>query len=55
MTGKASNQSLVKKKRDPDLVNAEIAMKRAAQKAREIAKKEGTRIVFIENGRIKEE
>ena len=33
------------KQRDPDLVNAEVAMQRAAIKAREIAKRTGTAIV----------
>jgi len=43
------------KQRDPDLVNAEVAMQRAAVKAREIAKKTGTAIVTSNNKVIKEE
>ena len=44
-----------KQKRDPDLANAEIAMKRAAIKARELARKTGTAIVIMENKVIREE
>ena len=40
--------------RDPDLVNAEIALKRAAMRARERAKIKGTGIVISENGVITE-
>lgn len=40
--------------RDPDLVNAEIALKRAALRAREQAKIKGTAIVISENGVITE-
>ncbi len=43
------------KQRTPDLINAEIAMKRAAIKAREIAQKTGTAIVISENNIIWEE
>ncbi len=43
------------KQRTPDLINAEIAMKRAAIKAREIAQKTGTAIVISENNIILEE
>ncbi len=43
------------KPRTPDLINAEIAMKRAAIKAREIAQKTGTAIVISESNVIREE
>ncbi|MBL1277624.1 MAG: hypothetical protein COB30_016200 [Ectothiorhodospiraceae bacterium] len=43
------------KQRDPDLINAEVAMKRAAIKAREIAGKTGTAVVTSENKVIREE
>ncbi len=43
------------KQRDPDLANAEAAMKRAAIKAREIAKTTNTAVVFLENNVIKKE
>ena len=42
-------------KRDPDLVNAEIALKRAAKKAREEARRVGVSVVVLENGEIKED
>ena len=42
-------------KRDPDLANAEIAMKRAAIKARELARKTRTAIVVMENEMIRKE
>ena len=43
-----------KKPRDPDFVNAEVAMKRAAQKAREKARQAGVNISVLENGRVVE-
>ena len=55
MTEKNSKNIQLEQKRDPDLVNAEIAMKRAANRAREIARKAGTSVVIYENGIIKEE
>jgi len=44
-----------KKQRDPDLINAEVAMKRAAIKARTLAQISGTAIVTMKNGVINEE
>ena len=55
MTIKTPDLSTSKKKRDPDLVNAEIALKRAAQKAREFARKAGTSVVILKDGEITEE
>ncbi len=43
------------RQRDADLVNAEVAMKRAATKAREIARKTGTAVVTLEDDAIREE
>lgn len=43
------------RQRDADLVNAEVAMKRAATKAREIARKTGTAVVTMEDDAIREE
>jgi len=43
------------KQRSADMINAEIALKRAALKARELAKQTGTAVVTSENGRIREE
>ena len=44
-----------KKKRDPDFITAEIAMKRALEKAREKAKRVGSGVVVLKEGRIVEE
>ncbi len=55
MTVTTSGQTPQKPERDPDLANAEIAMKRAARKAREIARKAGTSVVFLKEGEIREE
>ncbi len=41
--------------RDPDLIHAETAMKRAAIKARKLAQQNGTAVVTLENGVIKED
>ena len=43
------------KKRDPDLVAAEIAMKRAAQKARQRAKQVGAGVVVWKDGQVVED
>ena len=43
-----------RRQRDPDLVNAEIAIKRAARKARENARKAGVPVVIMKNGEIME-
>jgi hypothetical protein len=53
MSRDKSKQSI--KQRDPDLANAEVTMKRAAVKAREIAKATHTAVVFLEDDVIKEE
>lgn len=41
--------------RDPDLINAEIALRRAALRAREQARRTGTAVVYCEDGMIKVE
>jgi hypothetical protein len=43
------------KKRDPDFINAEIALKRAAQKARQRALQAGIGVIVLQEGRIVEE
>jgi predicted house-cleaning NTP pyrophosphatase (Maf/HAM1 superfamily) len=43
------------KKRDPDLAAAEIAMKRAAEKARQRAAEVGTGIVVWKDGKVVQE
>jgi hypothetical protein len=41
--------------RDPDLVNAEIALKRAARLVREEARRSGTALAYVEDGELKME
>ncbi len=41
--------------RDPDLANAEVALRRATGKAREIARKTDTLVVYSINGKIVKE
>ena len=55
MTIETPDQATSEHKRDPDMVNAEIALKRAAHKAREIARKAGTSVVIFKDGEIREE
>lgn len=43
------------KERDLDLINAEVALKRAAQKARQRAGQSGIGVVVVEDGKIVEE
>ncbi|OQK15559.1 hypothetical protein AU255_15135 [Methyloprofundus sedimenti] len=43
------------KQRDPDLINAEVAIKRAAIKGRKLAEMSGTAVVTMKNGVINEE
>lgn len=54
-----SNQSVgtnkKENKRDPDLASAEVAMKRAAQKARERARQVGAGVAVLRDGKIVEE
>ncbi|MFA6999844.1 MAG: hypothetical protein WC241_01875 [Candidatus Paceibacterota bacterium] len=44
-----------KRERDPDFINAEIALKRAAQKARLRALQAGIGVIVVQDGRIIEE
>jgi LDH2 family malate/lactate/ureidoglycolate dehydrogenase len=55
MSAQKTTPAVVKKKRDPDFVNAEIALKRAACKARQRAKQAGIGVVVLKDGRIEEE
>ena len=41
--------------RDPDFVNAEVALKRAAKRARQRAKQAGIGVVVLQDGQIVEE
>ena len=42
-------------KRDPDFINAEIALKRAARKARQLAQQAGIGVIVLQDGQIIEE
>ena len=55
MSKQPVDSSQKQKRRDPDLVAAEIAMKRAAHKAREKARKVGAGVVVMKDGQIVEE
>lgn len=55
MTSKKEGTSNNEKQRDPDLINAEIAMKRAARKARLRAMQAGIGVMVYRDGRIIEE
>ena len=55
MSAKATDSNASDKTRDPDLVKAEIAMQRAAQKAREKARRTGAGVVVVKDGDIVEE
>ena len=41
--------------RDPDFINAEIALKRAARKARQRALQAGIGVIVLQDGQIMEE
>jgi len=55
MSAGSMNTGHGQKERDPDLANAEIAMKRAAQRARRKAQQAGTGVVVVKDGQIVEE
>lgn len=55
MSKKATRSLDKDKARDPDFIKAEIAMQRAAQKAREKARRAGTKVAVFEDGKIVEE
>ncbi|RJX32232.1 MAG: hypothetical protein C4531_06740 [Desulfurivibrio sp.] len=55
MSKKAADALDKNKTRDPDFINAEVAMKRAAQKAREKAKRAGSGVAVFKDGKIVEE
>lgn len=52
MSNQSVDTSKKGKKRDPDLAAAEIAMKRAAQKARERAMRMGSGVTVLKDGKI---
>jgi len=55
MSDRTANLNKKQKQRDPDLAAAEIAMKRAAQRARERAKRIGAGVMVLKDDRIVEE
>jgi len=55
MSNQSVDASKKDKKRDPDLAAAEVAMKRAAQKARERARQLGSGVAVMRDGKIVEE
>ena len=55
MSGQTAPSVEKKKERDPDLVNAEIALKRAARRARVQAEKAGIGVIVLHDGQIIEE
>ena len=55
MSKQMIDSSTENKKRDPDLAAAEIAMKRAAAKARQKAKQVGTGLVIWKDGHVVQE
>jgi len=55
MSARKTDVSEKQRERDPDLINAEVALKRAAQKARQRAGQAGIGVVVVQNGIIVEE
>ncbi|MBU4262043.1 MAG: hypothetical protein KKC76_09250 [Proteobacteria bacterium] len=55
MSAKVSDPKQKARKRDPDFIKAEIAMQRAAQKAREKARLVGSGVAILKEGKIVEE
>jgi predicted ABC-type ATPase len=55
MSGKIIGASDKEKKRDPDFIKAEAAMQRAAQRAREKARRTGSGVVVVKDGEIVKE
>jgi hypothetical protein len=55
MSARKINVPEKQKERDPDLINAEVALKRAAQKARQRAGQSGSGVVVVQDGKIVEE
>lgn len=55
MNSESAGSSKKNKKRDPDLAAAEVAMQRAARKARERARLAGLGVFVVKDGQIVEE
>ena len=48
----SQNQKSTKKPRDPDLVGAEIALRRAAKRVRRRAAETGSAVVVVRDGKV---
>ncbi len=48
----SQNQKSTKKLRDPDLVGAEIALRRAAERVRRRAAETGSTVVVVKDGKV---
>lgn len=55
MSARKIDVSGKQKERDPDMINAETALKRAAQRARQRARQAGIGVVVMKDGKIVEE
>ena len=55
MSGQTALPTQKNKKADSDMVNAEIALKRAAKRAREEELRAGIGVIVLRNGQIVEE
>ena len=55
MSAKKIDISGKQKERDADMINAEAALKRAAQKARQRARQAGIGVIIMQDGEIVEE
>ena len=55
MSSKKLDSTTDEKKRDPDFINAEIALMRAARKARQQAQQAGVGVIVLQDGKIMEE
>ena len=48
----SQNQKSPKKSRDPDLVGAEVALRRAAERVRRRAAETGSTVVVVRDGKV---
>ena len=48
----SQNQKSTKKPRDPDLVGAEVALRRAAERVRQRAAETGSTVVVVRDGKV---
>ncbi|MEB3160630.1 MAG: hypothetical protein VKL20_04125 [Synechocystis sp.] len=55
MSNQPINLNVPNKTQDPDFLGAEVALKRAGQRAREQAKQAGIGVIILKNGQIVEE